>query len=331
MPMDAVAAIATRRKSPLLDLIDIVDRSTVFTYIKVSPSVPADFDYNGLFKLLLPNDDRPHGFMLPTVVDLMPWAADFVIDAESRTIQLTDSSGGSATGNVCSKAFQETIDSAIQADIFRIMHGEHSELYPILGANFPVTLERFPAPLFGIAIRGAHMTAYTRLSTDPLPRIWVARRNLNLFTYPGMLDTSVAGGVKAGDSPLDCIVAEANEEASLPQQFVRQHAQAAGLVTYTTRQASTGYIVPTVLYVFDIKLPETMTLIPNDTEVDTFYLWTVQQVLDAMLARRFKPNCALVMIDFFVRHGLLTEETVPDYIEVVTRLRRRLPVPLLPV
>ena len=80
------------------------------------------------------------------------------------------------------------------------------EDYRIIG--YPgVRLRRSAAALFGIASRGAHMTAYVR-EPDGL-YIWVSRRNRHLFTYPGMLDTTVAGGVKAEQSPLECIIQEA--------------------------------------------------------------------------------------------------------------------------
>jgi len=41
----------------------------------------------------------------------------------------------------------------------------------------------------------------------------------------------------------------------------------------------------------------------------------------------FKPNCALVVLEFLVRHGILTAENEPDYVEIVARLHRRLEFP----
>lgn len=34
-----------------------------------------------------------------------------------------------------------------------------------------------------------------------------------------------------------------------------------------------------------------------------------------------------VLIDFFIRHGILTPENEPDYIEIVARLHRRFEFP----
>jgi isopentenyldiphosphate isomerase len=291
-------------------------------------SIPHDFEFSSLYQLLLPNDARPHGFMQPSIVSQMPWSSEFVVNHTSRTVQVLDSSDGKDTAKACITAFQTIIDAAIDASIFPLLHGQHSEMYPIIGANQFVYLERYTTPLFGIAGRGAHMTAYVR-SPSGL-KIWVPRRSAHLFTYPGMLDTSVAGGVKADHSPFDCIAAEGHEEASLPADFVQQNAQAVGIVTYVSKSRRSGLIKPNVLYMFDIELPETMVLKPNDDEVSDFYLWSVEEVRQAMLRQEFKPNCTLVMMDFFIRHGIITQENERDYVEIATRLRRRLPVPMMP-
>lgn len=37
----------------------------------------------------------------------------------------------------------------------------------------------------------------------------------------------------------------------------------------------------------------------------------------------FKPNTALVILDFMIRHGYLTPEDEPDYQEMMTRLHGR--------
>ncbi|KAH6667511.1 NUDIX domain-containing protein [Halenospora varia] len=296
-----------------LDLINAVD------------SVPNDFEFTTLYRLFLPQDTRPHGFMLPSIVSQMPWSSDFVIDHDSRTVQLLDSSDGKDTGNACCAAFKKVIDTAIDSDIFTLLHGTHSEMYKILGAKYFVCLERFAAPLFGISSLGAHMTAYVRTPTGL--KIWVARRSAHLFTYPGMLDTTVAGGVKADHLPFDCILAEADEEASIPTEYVQTHAHAVGIVSYVTKNRKTGLVSPTILYNYDLELPETIAPQPKDDEVEGFYLWSVEEVQQAMLREEFKPNCNLVMLDFFIRHGIMTQENQIDYVEIANRLTRRLPIP----
>jgi hypothetical protein len=112
--------------------------------------------------------------------------------------------------------------------------------------------------LFGVASRGAHMTAH--VNTSEGLKIWVprrARRVRHLFTYPGKLDGTVAGVVKANDNPIDCIIAKLDEEASLDKSLVRKHLRATGVLTYVTvynypNCLESSLISPEILYVYDL-------------------------------------------------------------------------------
>lgn len=258
----------------------------------------------------------------------MPWHEDIIVDSNLCTVRIVDRSNGINRSKACTEALQKTINAAIDADIFPILHREHSELYPIIGADFPVLFERYAAPLFGVTSRGAHMIAYVTGRTGM--RIWVPRRSKHLFTYPGKLDSSVAGGVKAEQSIFGCIVSEAEEEASLGAGYVRENARAAGVVTYSTRNQQYGLVHSTVIYVHDIELPEKMVLQPNDDEVSEFCLLSTDEVRAAIRREEFKPNSAMVMIDFLMRHGVITPETENDYAEIAMALRRKLPVAMKP-
>jgi hypothetical protein len=74
-------------------------------------------------------------------------------------------------------------------------------------------------------------------------------------------------------------------------------------------------------------VPAEVKLRPCDDEVETFYLWSVEETMAALKRGEFKPNCAYVLQDWFVRHGYITAENEPDYIEVVSRLHRKLEFP----
>jgi 8-oxo-dGTP pyrophosphatase MutT (NUDIX family) len=295
-------------------------------------------DYDDFYKLRLPKDSRTHGYLTPDTVFKLPWTADFSVDHKDKIIQVAVANDQADAINA---AFQAVIDGAIALgpSVFANLTS-HSEMVRILGARDypstavdkpqPIRLERFAAPLFGICSRGAHLTAYVRDNSQPVStglRVWVARRAANLHTFPGMLDTTVAGGVKAEDTPRQCIVAESDEEAALPLPYVEKNIVPTGVVTYVSRAKQTGQLRPDILYVYDLELEEDMRPEPKDGEVQEFYLMTVEQVTAAMMNGDFKPNCCLVMLDFFVRHGIITEND-KDYLDIVTGLRRRLPMPV---
>ncbi|KAJ2986924.1 hypothetical protein NUW58_g4800 [Xylaria curta] len=57
---------------------------------------------------------------------------------------------------------------------------------------------------------------------------------------------------------------------------------------------------------------------PEDNEMNWYYM---------SVDESYKPNCALVVVDFFVRHGIITPDNEPDYAEILRRLHRKLPFP----
>jgi hypothetical protein len=86
-------------------------------------------------------------------------------------------------------------------------------------------------------------------------------------------------------------------------------------------------IAPDIMYVYDLELPEDMVCKQNDEEVQEFYLMTIDEVKESLAKAEFKTNSALVMIDFFIRHGIITAEDEKNYAQMIARLHRRLPLP----
>ncbi|KAF2803198.1 uncharacterized protein BDZ99DRAFT_427763 [Mytilinidion resinicola] len=311
--------------------LELVAACDSFPYVDITSLPHNEDERSSFYQFLLPGDSRPHGYILPSTVKAMPWTDDFVVRHERpRTVQLLDSSKGRDTSNACNAALKKVISNATTSKAFKVLASPLHEDYRIIGANYPVQMERTASSLFGIAHRGAHMTVYTR--TPEGMKIWVPRRAPNLFTYPNKLDTTVAGGVKAEHSPWECIVQEADEEASLPESLVRSQARSTGVLTYLAKSGQGdggefGLMVPDCIYVFDLEVAEDVICKPKDGEVKEFYLWDVESVKAALSKAEFKTNCAAVMIDFFIRHGIITDENEKDYLEIMSRMHRKLPVP----
>ena len=166
-------------------------------------------------------------------------------------------------------------------------------------------------------------------------KIWVPRRSPTISTFPDKLDSTVAGGVSAGTTPIETIIREADEEASLPGEFTRQHIRSAGVLTYVTLleygQGEVGGLVkPDMVHVYDMEIATDVIPKPHDDEVKEFYLMTPDQVKKALLQQEFKTNSAAVMIDFLIRHGFVTAVEERDYPEMNMRLHRTLPFATAP-
>ncbi|OFW99150.1 MAG: hypothetical protein A3D94_01755 [Alphaproteobacteria bacterium RIFCSPHIGHO2_12_FULL_66_14] len=177
-------------------------------------------------------------------------------------------------------------------------------------------MERAATPWFGVRAFGPHMTGYVR-RPDGL-HIWVPRRSYDKPTFPGQLDNTVAGGQPAGIGLHENLIKECGEEASIPPELARQ-ARAVGYVSYWSQ--SGVQLKPDIMTCFDLELPDGFTPRANDGEVHSFELWPVQRVFETVRdTTEFKYNCNLVLIDFFVRHGLLSADD-PDFIPIVSGLK----------
>ncbi|KAK3114061.1 hypothetical protein LTR53_007992 [Teratosphaeriaceae sp. CCFEE 6253] len=286
----------------------------------------------GYYKLYLPHDAKSHGYMLPSIVATMPWTTSFDVRHEPpRSVAVLDRSQGQHTASAINAAFAELINICIDKNLFGLLCGRHSEPFPIISATYGeiVHVERFAAALFGITQRGAHLVAYT-LDPDVGMRLWIPRRSATIYTYPGMLDTTVAGGIKSGASPFQTIIEEADEEASLPGDVIRRLARSRGAISHVSLTGKgfpgeQGLVVPDYIYVYDIELPGDVVPKPHDDEVGEFYCLTVAEVQARLLNEEFKPDSAAVLMEFLMRHSVITPENEGDYVEISMRLHRKLP------
>ncbi|KAH9947756.1 NUDIX hydrolase domain-like protein [Amylocystis lapponica] len=196
--------------------------------------------------------------------------------------------------------------------------------------NYAFKMERAACALFGAVTYGVHMSIY---AADGAPdgsgacSFWVPTRARSKQTWPLFLDNSVAGGIPSGMGALECLVKEAMEEASIAEGVVRKHARAAGSVSYFFR-TSDGWLQPEIEYVYDLRIPHgedpaPFQPKPLDGEVEFFEFLPLTEVVTRMRAGLFKSNCALVLMDFMIRHGYITPDNEPEYSEIITRLHGR--------
>ncbi|MCJ1415993.1 hypothetical protein MMC32_002328 [Xylographa parallela] len=307
--------------------LELVDDCNNFPYELTRVSEDVEIMIKSLYELIAASHDYPIGFIRPYVLEDMPWSTKIRINHHRRQVRLPEDD------DEASLALSETLNKARANHRFAVLKGWRNELYPVTGLKSKITVERAASALLGIVTYGVHMTAYTDGPNGIM--IWVPRRSSTKSTYPSMLDNTVAGGITAGEEPFESLVREAAEEASLPEEVVREGAKACGTVSYfhirdSRAGGETGLLQPEIQFVYDLKLPEDTVLKPSDDEVQEFYLWTVEEVQNALAEEKFKPNCALVLLDFFVRHSILAVENEPGYVDIVARLHRKLPFPSRP-
>ena len=315
---------------------------------------------SSFYKLCIPPCPHPVGYLLSSVALLLEetlftsssLTEEWVFNHTVRTLTLrlgfpnADLAPDSPRALAArSSIFERTARLMRESNNWAVLKGWRDELYPIYGSihgqrTLLASVERAASPLFGIISYGCHLTAYVRRPGQEM-QLWIPRRAHTKSTYPGLLDNTVAGGIATGESPWTCIVREAEEEASLPAALMQERCKAAGTVTYLHIRdkragGETGLLQPECQFVYDLDMtgyvhPESGKAVvptPLDGEVESFELIGVGEVRERMGRGEFKPNCAVVLLDFLVRQGVLTAEDEQggggEYMRVCERLHRRL-------
>lgn len=162
-------------------------------------------------------------------------------------------------------------------------------------------VDRGAVPILGVRAEGVHLNGLVR-RPDGL-WVWVARRAAHKLLDPGKLDHLVGGGVPAGLSPWETLVKEADEEAAVPPALIAAAMPVARL-DYAMDHAEG--LRRDRLHCYDLTLPKDFVPHPRDGEVESFELWPLRAALDEVRrSDAFKFNVSLVLIDLFLRAGLL--------------------------
>jgi len=223
------------------------------------------------------------------------------------------------------QARSDSVNRIMEAMFKRgLMRGWRGELQGVgtgygPGAAPLLLVERGAVPYLGVCSYGCHVNVYSR-GPGGEPAVWIAQRSKSKPTYPGLLDQCVAGGLPSGLSVRGNVAKECEEEAGFPPALAAQ-AVPAGAVRYcySTRKG----LSPKTLFVFDLEVPEDVMPVNQDGEVEGFARLPLSEAIRDLRAdpARWKPNSALVLIDFAVRRGALCPDAEPDYLPLLHLLR----------
>ncbi len=179
-------------------------------------------------------------------------------------------------------------------------------------------LDRGLVPAFGVRAYGVHVNGFVK-KKDGL-HLWIGTRATDRMIEPGKLDNMVAGGQPAGLSLSENVIKECAEEASIGAARAKT-ARPAGVITYACERD--GGLRADTLFCFDLEMPASAKPKPSE-EIVGFELMPVRDVLRLVrTTARFKFNVGLVIIDFAVRHGLITPEKDRDFEAIVAGLHTR--------
>lgn len=198
--------------------------------------------------------------------------------------------------------------------VFIALKGWRNECYDVKSTTESLLkMERSATCLFGVRNYGVEINGYVRHPTKGLC-IWLQQRSDTKQTWPGKWDNMVSGGLSVGYGIYETAVKEAAEEASIPSNLIK-NLVSAGCVSFFFE--SERGIFPNTEFVFDLELPEDFKPENNDGEVQNFQLLPVNECLERVFAPDFKTTSCPVVIDFMIRHGIITPENGKNSFEQV--------------
>jgi isopentenyldiphosphate isomerase len=173
---------------------------------------------------------------------------------------------------------------------------------------------------FGVVSFSAHMIGFVRGGDDI--KYWVPKRSVTKPTVPNKLDSTVAGVVRSGERPVDCMARKIAVEASVPEEYTRANIAACGTVSYQMSITSRGKsgCQHIISYLYEMEFGREVIPRPGNNEVEAFSLMTLDNVKAALMEGEFVANRAMVWLAYLIRHSVVTPENEPDFIEVCQRL-----------
>lgn len=180
------------------------------------------------------------------------------------------------------------------------------ELYPVAAAGGPplLQIDRAAVAWFGVGSSGVHLNGFLRRGGEL--HLWLAVRSHTKATYPGHLDNLVAGGQAIGSSAQATLVKEGGEEAGMAPKLAAA-ARSVARITYAQQDGLN--LKADTLQCFDLEVPEDFVPRVVDGEVESFRLLPAAEVAASLRGDDvWKPNSALVALDFLLRHGVLDVE-----------------------
>lgn len=227
-----------------------------------------------------------------------------------------------------SVAVARVIDTLRADGSVPMLDGWRDEQFAIRSSFFApteLTVERAASGLFGCPAYGVFVVGYVADQVTGVPsHVWLGRRSPIKATWPGLLDCLAAGGMAAGQMPLEAARKEAAEEAGISPDLAATIRPSGG-VCYTGIDETRWALKRDVLFTFDLRCPVDFTPQCADGEVASFECLPVAELVRLIQCHaneiQFKPNVAVVFIDFLMRHGFLSPDE-DDYLELLTELRR---------
>jgi len=180
--------------------------------------------------------------------------------------------------------------------------GESVQLYGANEAAPLLEVERALLRPLGLMLRTVQVNVFS--FQDKRLGVWVAQRAASKAVDPDKLDSLVGGGIQGGDTPLETLVRECQEEAGIPRNLARR-AVPVGVIDSSAGAFDAGQPVfhreRAMLY--DLKVPLDFIPKPMDGETAAVQCLPVQALQDSLASGRWTNEGAWASRDLLRRYA----------------------------
>lgn len=197
--------------------------------------------------------------------------------------------------------------------------------YQALGGDdwLPVGQERWTNPIFqvhrfyGLCLGVRRESVMLHAYEDN--NMWLAIRGTGVDESAGCYDMIVSGCMTTGQSRLDALFHEGEEECGMTPEAMK-HAKS-GAELHVMYHHKNGFIMDEIYHVFDMDTKDIFTpTVVKKIEVDHFELKSIKEVIKLIEStEHIKPQISLILIDFLIRYEHLKADT-PAFAQIVEEL-----------
>jgi isopentenyldiphosphate isomerase len=249
-------------------------------------------------------------------------------------------------------AFEYVTDYLMSTGIISHKHADVYPIYPFVSGEDSVNkktvlahVNRSTAPYLGIDSVGVHLNCYvcqhegehcgagSSVNTNKIKGVWLAKRAPTKAHHPNYWDSTVAGGQPADLSLIDNIVKEAQEEAGVPSEWIRESSDTSIFfsdhtndpLAITTAKPDGTCMKRSLYYSCDLQVPHSWTPTPVDGEVSEFRLYSMKELEEEVRhGDSVRPAIRAVLLDFMIRHEALEGEEETNNLRDAMRRERLL-------
>lgn len=264
---------------------------------------------------------RPFGYIHQSILQGFNLSASWKVNREQRRLTMVQANSFQERTQV----MRETLSQAVKEGAPTSPRKFYDEALRVISSDGEHVLDTDRSGLdpFGVMSFSSHVIGFVRDGNNT--KFWVPKRSAAKPTVPNKLDSTVAGVIRSGERPVDCMARKIAVEASVPEEYTRANITACGIVSYQMSITSNGKpgCQPIISYLYEMEIDREMILRPGNDEVESFTLMTLDDVKGALMEGEFVANRAMVWLAYLIRHGVVTADNEPAFIEICQRLQRK--------